>query len=109
MLQIALDAAQGAAPPGRAPAIRTIRVRIGALTGIAPDSVRFYFDLISPGTAAAGACLDLQIEPATAHCGGCGQTFPVAPPLDGCCPACGSAPDQVTGGADLLVQSIEVE
>ena len=105
LVDIALDAAHAAG----AEQIRIIHVVIGSLTGIAPESVQFYFDFLSRDTLAAGARLDLTMQPAQATCDKCGATFAVAPPLDGCCPHCGGAPASVAGGNDLMVQSIEVD
>ncbi len=105
LVDIALDAARAAG----AAQISVVHVQIGALTGIAPDSVHFYFEFLTRNTLAAGAHLVLTIDPARATCGECGSAFAVAPPLDLCCPQCGGAPASVTGGNDLLVQSIEVD
>lgn len=105
LVDIAVDAARSAG----ATQIRAVHVVVGALTGIAPDSLQFYFDFISRDTLAAGARLELTLQPAQATCGNCGALFAVAPPLDGCCPACGGAPAHVVGGNALLVKSIEVD
>lgn len=105
LVDIALDAARDAG----AEQIRAIHVVVGALTGIAPDSVHFYFDFLSRDTPAAGAHLELTTQPAQATCGECGATFAITPPLDACCPDCGGAPASVVGGNDLLVQSIEID
>ena len=105
LVDIALDAARTAG----AAQISAVHVQIGALTGIAPDSVHFYFAYLTRDTIAAGAQLALTIASATATCGACGASFAVVPPLDLCCPQCGGAPTSVTGGNDLLVQSIEVD
>jgi hydrogenase nickel incorporation protein HypA/HybF len=105
LVDIALDAARDAG----ATQIRAIHVVVGALTGIAPESVRFYFDFLSDNTAAAGAHLDLTMQPAQATCADCRATFSISPPLDLCCPQCGGAPGRVIGGNELLVQSIEVD
>ena len=105
LVEIALDAARAAG----AAQIRAVHVEVGALTGVAPDSLHFYFDFLSRDTAAAGALLDVKIMPAQATCGECSASFVIAPPLDGCCPQCGSAPSRVIGGNELLVKSIEVD
>ncbi len=105
LVEIALNAARAAG----AAQIRAIHVEVGALTGVAPESVHFYFDFLSRDTPAAGALLDMKMVPAQATCGDCGVAFAMAPPLDGCCPLCGGAPARVTGGNELLVKSIEVD
>lgn len=105
MLDVALEAAMQAGA-GR---IRSIEVVIGDLSSFVDDSVQFYFDLISRGTAADGAVLRFRRAPAHGRCGTCGSAFPVTPPLPRSCSACGSLALRVVGGREFRVESIEVD
>jgi hydrogenase nickel incorporation protein HypA/HybF len=104
ILRIALEAADRAG----APRIRAIHLVVGDLSSIVDDSVQFYFDLLSQDTAAAGARLCFERQPATMACRDCGRTFEVRPPLPRACPHCAGERLQVTGGRELRVASIEV-
>jgi len=52
--------------------VQSIRVRVGALWGMAPESLEFHVSLQAQGTALAGASLDIQTVPAAARCEACG-------------------------------------
>jgi len=85
--------------------VRRVTVRIGALTAVVPEDMRFCFDVAAMGTAAHGAALDLDLRPAMVFCRACkaDQRLPDRIPL---CP-CGSADVTVTTGRELHVVSVE--
>jgi hydrogenase nickel incorporation protein HypA/HybF len=105
LLQTVASAAQKA----NARSITAIDLTIGDLTGVVDDSVRFYFDLLSSDTLAAGAELRIQREYATGRCACCGYTGAITPPIVVTCPACSSEHWQISGGRDLSVASIDIE
>lgn len=86
--------------------VRSVRVRAGRLTAIVADSMLFCFDLVTAGTVAEGATLEIEQPPGRAHCRSCGADFDVAD-LILLCP-CGSADVQVTAGRELSIVSMEV-
>ncbi|MGU3500404.1 hydrogenase maturation nickel metallochaperone HypA/HybF [Mycobacterium sp. C31M] len=86
--------------------VLSVKVEIGALCAVVPDSMRFCFDLATEGTVADGARLDLDIPPCTARCRDCGTHFAVAYPILLC--RCGSADVEVLTGRELKILSMEV-
>jgi hydrogenase nickel incorporation protein HypA/HybF len=104
ILAVALEAATRI----KRPTILSVDIVIGELTSIVDDSVQFYFDIMSRGTAAAGATLRFHREAALGRCIGCGETFETRSPLPRSCPRCGSLELSVTGGRSFYVESIEV-
>lgn len=90
---------------GGAP-VASVRLRIGKLSGVVPDALRFCFELIAEGTALQGAALVIDEPPGAGHCRSCGVDL-VLTDLLLLCP-CGSADVQVVSGRQLTVQSIEV-
>jgi hydrogenase nickel incorporation protein HypA/HybF len=90
----------GARPVG------SVRVRVGALTAVVPEAMRFCFELAAEGTVAEGARLDIERCPAVARCRSCGAEFGV-PDLILLC-VCGSADVEVTAGRELEILSMEV-
>ena len=90
--------------PGRR--VTRVRLEIGALSGVAPDSVRFCFDLVTEGTNLEGATLEIAQPPAVCHCRVCGSEFEPADPI-AICP-CGSAEVTVLAGQHLKITSVQV-
>ena len=86
--------------------VHSVRVRVGALCAVVPDSMRFCFDLATEGTVADGARLDLDIQPGSARCRACGADFSLNDPILLC--PCGSADVEVLAGQDLRILSMEV-
>jgi hydrogenase nickel incorporation protein HypA/HybF len=84
-----------------------VRVRVGTLSGVVPDSLAFCFDLATAGTALAGARLDIEETPGRVACRTCGSEQELPDALLLC--ACGSADVEVLAGADLRVVSVELE
>lgn len=88
--------------------VTVIHLVIGQLTGFVDDSIQFYFDLLSPGTLAAGARLDIQRIPAQLRCRACGQEFALVDKR-WACPHCSAVGGEVVRGREFLIQSIEIE
>ena len=57
--------------------IARVNVEIGAMSGVAPDAIAFSFDLVTQGTCAEGAKLNIIEIPARARCEDCGLDFPM--------------------------------
>lgn len=83
------------------------KVRAGVLLRIAPPSMDQAFRLVSAGTIAEGAAIDLVVTPARIGCRACGHQDGTEDPL-GLCPACGGGDVEVTGGDELVLESIEI-
>jgi hydrogenase nickel incorporation protein HypA/HybF len=83
-----------------------VNLRIGPLSGVLPDAMRFCFDIVSAGTPLAGARLQIDEPQGLARCRSCAQEFELAD-LILLCP-CGSADVEVLSGRELMVLSVEV-
>jgi hydrogenase nickel incorporation protein HypA/HybF len=86
--------------------VHRVTVRIGALTAVVPDAMRFCFDLACEGTVAEGAALAIEERAGRARCHACGAEVELADRLLLC--PCGSADLTVTGGRELQIVSMEV-
>jgi hydrogenase nickel incorporation protein HypA/HybF len=104
MTQELLDAAVQHA---RGRTITDVYVAVGELSSIMDDSLRFYWDMVSPGTLAAGASLHFRRVPAVLRCLDCGHTFaPDAGTL--ACPGCGSLGIKLTAGDSLHLEALDL-
>jgi hydrogenase nickel incorporation protein HypA/HybF len=86
--------------------VHSVRLEVGALCAVVPDSMQFCFELATQGTVADGAQLDLDVRAGEARCRSCDRQFPVHDPILLC--ACGSADVEVLAGRDLRILSMEV-
>lgn len=107
LAQGVIDIVAEAARAHRAARILRVRLRIGALSHVEPEALRFCFDVVARGTAAEGAALAIDQPAGTAWCAGCETDVTIASRGE-TCPACGSARLLVTGGDDMTVQDLEV-
>ena len=86
--------------------VHSVKLEVGALCAVVPDSMQFCFELVTAGTVADGARLDVDVTPGAGHCRTCGQSFGLSD-LILLCP-CGSADVEVVAGRDLKILSMEV-
>jgi hydrogenase nickel incorporation protein HypA/HybF len=89
--------------------ITAIKVRIGGLTTIVPESLDFCFGFAKEETLASGADLLIEEVKAEGRCNACRAVFPVADGFFLVCPACGSSDTQLLKGRELDLLSIEGE
>jgi hydrogenase nickel incorporation protein HypA/HybF len=88
--------------------IEAIEVKVGHLRQVVPDALAFAFALVSEGTLAEGAELEMEAIPAAGVCRACGAEsefdgFPLA------CTACGSLDVELLRGEELLVDALTME
>lgn len=86
--------------------VTSVRLEIGALSGVVADSVRFCFDLVTEGTNLEGASLEILEPAAKCQCRACGAEFAPDWPILLC--DCGSADVAVLSGQDLRILSVAV-
>jgi hydrogenase nickel incorporation protein HypA/HybF len=85
-----------------------VRLRLGELRQVVPDSLAFYFEHVAKGTLCEGAVLEHEVVAANLACGRCGASWR----LDAAsfrCPQCGAADVEIEAGNEFEVESIEVE
>jgi hydrogenase nickel incorporation protein HypA/HybF len=88
--------------------VTRVDVRVGHLRQVVPDSLTFAFELIAAGTELDGAELVIEDVPARVRCGACAAETMLAE-FPAHCSACGGLDVEVTGGEELLVDSLEID
>ena len=88
--------------------VSVVTVRAGGLRQVVPDSLEFYWDIVTRGTVCEGARLDLEIVPAALACNACSHEWALETPVFRC-PVCGETEVAVVSGEELQVESIEIE
>jgi hydrogenase nickel incorporation protein HypA/HybF len=90
------------------PAVQTIGIRIGALSGVVPEALQFGFEAITSDTPLASTKLKIEPVPVHGKCHGCDHDFTVDDFVFAC-PICSSGKIEVTGGEELDIAYLEVE
>ncbi len=101
-----VEAALEAAP---AASIRAVTVRVGELSGVAPEALHFAFDVARQGTPLERAALHIETSAVAVYCPACGSERATRLPELFRCPVCGRFPCDLVRGRELDLISLEVE
>lgn len=102
-----MNIAEKAARENGAAKIRRLTLDVGAMTGIEPRYLQYYFPQASAGTMMEGAELVVNEIPVVITCRDCGIDYTPSKENDRRCPVCGSAAGAIVSGRELAVASIE--
>jgi hydrogenase nickel incorporation protein HypA/HybF len=83
------------------------RVRVGALHRVSEEAFDQAFEMVSAGTLAEGAEVELFVVPVTIRCRGCGHSAETDDPF-AACPACGGTDLDMEGGDELILEWIRL-
>jgi hydrogenase nickel incorporation protein HypA/HybF len=82
-----------------------IRVRCGVRHAVDPESMAQAFGFVAAGTEADGAAVEVVTVPAALRCRACGAVGETSDVLAGC-PRCESSDVEITGGDELVLESL---
>ncbi len=88
--------------------LRKIRLRVGELSGVNAEALRFGFEVLARESELEPLELEIENCPRRQRCPACELTFTVAN-YDLTCPGCGSAQTEFVSGDELEVASLEME
>jgi hydrogenase nickel incorporation protein HypA/HybF len=86
-----------------------VRLRVGALASVIEDSLQFCWGIATDGSELAGARLIVNTVPVTVHCAACGADGELESLQSFRCPRCGKPANDVRGGRELEIESVEIE
>jgi hydrogenase nickel incorporation protein HypA/HybF len=89
------------------PSVQTIAVRVGALSCVDPEALRFGFESIISDTPLANTKLEIETVPVQGKCRACGHDFSVQDFVFAC-PRCDSGQIDMTRGDELDIAYLEV-
>lgn len=81
---------------------RRLVVRVGMLSGVDPEALRFCLGVAADGTELAGLEVVVETGPATLFCPDCGS-LPAEGGFSLACPRCGGRVTETEGGRELEV------
>lgn len=88
--------------------VTVVRVRVGRLRQVVPDSLEFCFGVVARDSVCEGARLELVVVPAVLRCAACKHEWEIEePPF--WCPECAGGDVTAVRGEELEVESIEIE
>lgn len=88
-------------------AVARVNLRVGKLSAIVPESLRFCFEVAAKDTAVDGAELHIEEVPVTARCQDCRHEWEISEPVFSCA-SCGSGKVKLLSGKELDIVSIEI-
>jgi hydrogenase nickel incorporation protein HypA/HybF len=86
-----------------------VRLRVGALASVIPESLEFCYGIASEGTPLEGSRLVVNLLPVVVHCESCGQDAELEGVQSFRCPRCGEPCSDLRQGRELEIDSIEIE
>ena len=108
-LAVVDQVAEAAERAGDVTAVRSVRLQVGELAGVVPDSLTFCFELACSGTLLEGAELITEAVPGRARCTPCAHEWAVGMPPLLTCPACGGTRTDLLAGRELSIVDVRWE
>jgi hydrogenase nickel incorporation protein HypA/HybF len=87
--------------------VESVRFRAGVLHRIDEAALQQAFELVSAGTVADGAELELVTLPVQVRCRSC-EAVTVADDMVDCCGTCSATDLDLVGGDELVLESIQI-
>ncbi|MBE9168341.1 hydrogenase maturation nickel metallochaperone HypA [Pleurocapsales cyanobacterium LEGE 06147] len=107
IMESTLEIALEQATKQKAKRIHEIKMRIGELSGVVPEALEFAFDVVTRGTIAQEAKLNLEIIPVVCYCSSCDLQF-TPTDLFYECPRCHQTSTNILKGRELELASLEI-
>ena len=108
LAQGVLDIVQQYVQPDNQHEVRTVRMKVGELSGVVVESLTFCFAAIISGTAMEGARLEIERIHLRCKCRVC-QKETLIQDNKFSCAACGSVDIDIIAGRELQVLDIELD
>ncbi len=102
-LELALDHAQKQS----ARQIHRIKLKVGELSGVVPEALKFAFDVVIQDTIAQNAILEIETLSVECYCSHCQELF-YPTDIIHLCPHCGQLSQEIRQGKELELASLEV-
>ncbi|MBL9147940.1 MAG: hydrogenase maturation nickel metallochaperone HypA [Phycisphaerae bacterium] len=87
--------------------VTKVTIRVGELSGVVQEALRFAWDIVTEATPCAGAALVIEDVPVTVRCPKEGTIKRLASPPRFRCPDCGEPTPELVTGRELELKSLE--
>jgi len=95
-------------PHAAARRVTVVRVRVGALRQVVPETLEFCWTIVRDDHEMPGAELELELVAAEVACNRCGERSRIESRWSVYCPRCDSPDVTVVRGDEFLVTSVDV-
>ena len=87
--------------------VHGVVLEVGLLANVEVEALRFAFDVVTRGTLAEGAELEVQMPQGLGWCAECDQEVLIEARFDPC-PVCSQGPVLLTKGSQILLKALDV-
>jgi len=88
--------------------VRAVQVKVGVLSGVDCDALRFAWEIAREGTELAATTLEIERVPLLVRCPACGVTH--TPDVYAVlCPTCVTPEQDILAGRELELTSLEID
>lgn len=87
--------------------VDAVFVRIGVLSGVDTEALRFAYEIAREGTVLSASRLVIEVVPLVVYCPRCSSTNS-PDPQHITCPSCVTPPQEIVEGKDLEVRAFEM-
>ena len=88
--------------------VAKVNLKVGKLSAVVPDSLRFCFEIAAQDTPLSNADLNIEEVPVVIHCRDCNLQWTISEPAF-TCRKCNSGSITVVSGRELDIESIEID
>jgi hydrogenase nickel incorporation protein HypA/HybF len=89
--------------------VNEIKIKVGELSGLVPECLQSYFDIVSKDTIIQGAKLNIIKIPIIMECTECRARIELQKAKENCCAVCGSTKLKMVNGNEYYIDSMEVD
>ena len=89
--------------------VKAVHLRLGELSDVVEDSLRFCWELTVQDTPLSGAALVIEKVPVVVHCARCAEDVRIESVQHFRCPRCGEPAAEIRQGKELEIESIEID
>ncbi len=89
--------------------VQSVRLRVGALSGVVEGALQFGYEIATEGTIMEGSRLEVVALPVVIYCGTCSSLAELEGVQSFRCPTCGTPSGDIRQGRELEIESVEIE
>lgn len=88
--------------------INKVNIMVGELTGLVPNCISYYFNIVAKGTIAEGTEIVIKKIPVSIYCEECGFEGELGK-NNYCCPKCSGSKYKIIKGREFYLDTMEVD